>query len=100
MARQIKTTGRHIADSARGRLVKLSATLPIGLLVLTLGGCAGPDAMLSFGEVKPWERGVLAGDSMQFVDDAMNSSVDDHMYFSREASTGGRGVQGGGCGCN
>jgi hypothetical protein len=30
----------------------------------------------------------------------MQSYLDDHIYFSKEASTGGNGVGGGGCGCN
>jgi hypothetical protein len=28
------------------------------------------------------------------------SSVDDHIYFSKEGSMGGMDVGGGGCGCN
>lgn len=30
----------------------------------------------------------------------IDSAIDDHIYFSKEASTGGRGFGGGGCGCN
>jgi hypothetical protein len=26
--------------------------------------------------------------------------IDDHIYFSKEAATGGRATGGGGCGCN
>jgi uncharacterized protein DUF4266 len=28
------------------------------------------------------------------------SDMDDHIYFSKEGSTGGQQVGGGGCGCN
>jgi hypothetical protein len=28
------------------------------------------------------------------------AAFDDHTYFSKEASSGGRGFGGGGCGCN
>jgi len=56
--------------------------------------------MLFVTEVKPWERGTLARDDMQLVTDALELSVDEHIYFSKEASTGGVNVQGGGCGCN
>jgi hypothetical protein len=30
----------------------------------------------------------------------MLHGIDQHVYFSKEASTGGVGVAGGGCGCN
>jgi hypothetical protein len=56
-----------------------------------LGGCAN---------VKPWERSVLARDDMQIVSDPLDSSIDEHVYFSKEASSGGQGFGGGGCGCN
>lgn len=50
--------------------------------------------------VEPWQRDVLAQDDMQLDPDAMRTFADEHIYFSKEASTGGRGVGGGGCGCN
>jgi hypothetical protein len=50
--------------------------------------------------VQPWDRDVLARDSMQIVSDPLESSADDHIYFSKEASSGGQGFGGGGCGCN
>ena len=50
--------------------------------------------------VEPWDRDLLAKDSMQLVPDYFDSFYDDHIYFSKEASTGGKGVGGGGCGCN
>jgi hypothetical protein len=30
----------------------------------------------------------------------LDAKFTDHIYFSREAATGGSGVGGGGCGCN
>lgn len=51
-------------------------------------------------KVKPWERGILAEQDMQLVDDPLMTYADDHIYFSKEAATGGKGVGGGGCGCN
>jgi Domain of unknown function (DUF4266) len=67
------------------------------LLLLALpvlaGGCA------SIG-VKPWQRGILAREDMQPGGNALDASVDDHLYFSKEASSGGRSFAGGGCGCN
>jgi hypothetical protein len=50
--------------------------------------------------VRPWQRGVLARDDMRLDCDPLDLSTDDHIYFSKEASSGGRGFGGGGCGCN
>lgn len=50
--------------------------------------------------VEPWERGVLAKERMKPVTDSVEAGLDDHIYFSKEASSGGRGFGGGGCGCN
>jgi len=50
--------------------------------------------------VKPWQRNVLARGDMQLNAEPLTAAVDDHMYFSKEASSGGRGFAGGGCGCN
>ena len=50
--------------------------------------------------VEPWERDVLAKEEMQLTTDPVEAATDDHIYFSKEASSGGRGFGGGGCGCN
>jgi Domain of unknown function (DUF4266) len=50
--------------------------------------------------VKPWERDLMAKKSMQPNGYPLESAIDDHIYFSKEASAGGRGFGGGGCGCN
>lgn len=50
--------------------------------------------------VKPWERDLLAKPSMQLDAAPLASGIDDHIYFSKEAATGGRAFGGGGCGCN
>ena len=59
--------------------------------VCLLSGCA---------TVEPWERGRLAKAEMQFEPDAMNAAFKRHVYFSKEASSGGTSTSGGGCGCN
>ncbi len=65
-----------------------------GLLACALAGCG------SLG-VQPWERDLLAKPSMQLSGGApLEGGIDDHIYFSKEAATGGRGYGGGGCGCN
>lgn len=71
------------------------------LLFLLLAAVA---ALLASGcettPVKPWERGVLAGYSMRADRDPLATAMNDHIYFSRESTAGGRGVGGSGCGCN
>jgi len=64
--------------------------------VLLLAVCAGCSSM----GVEPWERDVLAREDMQLITDPLEAATDDHIYFSKEASSGGRGFGGGGCGCN
>ena len=61
--------------------------------VVLISGCG------SLG-VKPWQRDVLAREEMQLDSDPLDAAIDDHMYFSKEASSGGRSFAGGGCGCN
>ena len=58
--------------------------------------CAGCSSM----GVEPWERDILAKEEMQLTTDPIEAAIDDHIYFSKEASSGGRGYGGGGCGCN
>lgn len=65
--------------------------IPLCLVLLALGGCVG---------VQPWERDVLARPEMSLDTAPLDAAIDDHIYFSKEASSGGRGFGGGGCGCN
>lgn len=67
--------------------------IAIALLVLTATGCT------SFG-VQPWERDILAKQEMAIDHESITFGLDDHIYFSKEASSGGRSFSGGGCGCN
>jgi hypothetical protein len=62
--------------------------------VAILGACAGCE------NVKPWQRGTLADVSMRADRDPIGTGMDEHIFFSREGASGGRGVGGGGCGCN
>ena len=50
--------------------------------------------------VKPWERDVLAKEEMALNAAPLDNRLDDHIYFSKEGSSGGRSFAGGGCGCN
>ena len=65
----------------------------IAVLVVLASGCS------SMG-VEPWERDILAKEEMQLTTDPVEAAIDDHIYYSKEASSGGRGFGGGGCGCN
>ena len=65
--------------------------LLLSLAVLLLAGCT---------VVEPWERDVLARPEMSLDESPLDATIDDHIYFSKEASSGGRGFGGGGCGCN
>ncbi|MBP7588766.1 MAG: DUF4266 domain-containing protein [Thermoanaerobaculia bacterium] len=49
---------------------------------------------------KPWDRGELAKRCMRFDGYPLELALDEHIYFSKEASSGGSGFAGGGCGCN
>ena len=50
--------------------------------------------------VQPWERDLHAEPEMAMDADSLDLALDEHIYFSREASSGGQGFAGGGCGCN
>jgi hypothetical protein len=69
--------------------------MTIALLALAaitlLSGCS---------HVEPWQRGKLADYTMRGDRDPIGQSQKDHIFFSREMASGGRGVGGGGCGCN
>ena len=65
----------------------------IFVISIIMSGCA------SVG-VQPWERDLMAKREMQPITHPLVAGVDDHIYFSKEASTGGKSANGGGCGCN
>lgn len=69
------------------RMLRLLLT---GCAVLALGACS---------TVQPWQRGELAKASMAWEPDPLRASLDGHTYSSKEASSGGAGMAGGGCGC-
>ena len=69
--------------------IRLLLILPAAVGLLT--GCVN---------VQPWERGNLADPAMDNGRAPLAGMMAEHMWFSREAASGGRGVGGGGCGCN
>lgn len=68
------------------------------LLLLTL--CVAPLILSACTPVAAWERGYLARNEMAIDSDPMEKSLNNHIYFSKEASNGGNSASGGGCGCN
>ena len=61
------------------------------LSLIVLSGCQ---------QVRPWERGLLAKPEMAWDSDPLGALLQDHIFFSKEASSGGNTAAGGGCGCN
>ena len=74
--------------AARGKRTLATIALAAGL-----AGCSNLG-------VQPWERDLLARPAMQLSAAPVHDALDDHIYFSKEAATGGRSFGGGGCGCN
>ena len=70
---------------------KIFKALTAAAVLATCAGCEN---------VKPWQRGTLADVSMRADRDPIGTGMDEHIFFSREGASGGRGVGGGGCGCN
>lgn len=48
----------------------------------------------------PRDRAVLAQPNMDSDFRSVHEATNDHVYFSKEATSGGRNGSGGGCGCN
>jgi hypothetical protein len=80
-------------NTLRLRLALLAA---LGAGALLGGGCSTASAV----RVRPWERAALADDTMNPDIDPLGATMSEHVFFSREAASGGRGVGGSGCGCN
>ena len=79
---------RQLACSSRRGGMALAAVA----VIIALGtGCT---------TVEPWQRRTLSDATMRGDRDPAGLLLAEHMWFSREAAAGGRGVGGGGCGCN
>ena len=64
------------------------------LAMLQLAACSSVET------VAPYDRGYLAEDGMQWDANPRLAKLKSHVYTSKEASSGGAGSAGGGCGCN
>jgi hypothetical protein len=68
------------------------ATAVLVFVLLLSSGCAST--------VKPWEKEKLAQAYMAIEPDPLDRLLSEQVVTSKEASSGGFGVVGGGCGCN
>lgn len=84
---------RATARAGGGWVALIAFVAGLSILSMATTGCAHLG-------VEPWERDLLAQPQMELGSDPIDAGLDDHIYFSREASSGGRGFGGGGCGCN
>ena len=76
--------------------MKLSAKKILLWAALAIVACAQTGCQA----VHPWQRKTLADYTMRGDRDPMAEDISDHIFFSREMASGGKGVGGGGCGCN
>jgi hypothetical protein len=65
--------------------------ISITVLLLCSVGCT---------KVQPWQKGNLARSHMAFDPNPPQTQFEQHVYQSKEGTSGGYGVGGGGCGCN
>lgn len=96
MSRPAEPAGVASTYGRPGHAGRLLIALVAAAVAVAFSGCATEQAV----RVKPWERGYLADSTMDPNRDPLGSAMMDHVYFSREAASGGRGVGGAGCGCN
>lgn len=77
-------------NNAFKRLLRNLLIIAIPALLTACGGLG----------VKPWQRDLMARPTMLPEANPAETSIDEQIYFSKEAASGGRGFGGGGCGCN
>lgn len=77
------------------RTLRIAALLLCAAAMLSTSACS---TLIT--PVSPWEREILARPGMAWESDRMLSGIRSHVFFSKEASRGGAGGDGGGCGCN
>jgi hypothetical protein len=73
------------------RALRIACLLLVGGAMFLSTGCE---------TVQPWQRKTLADYTMRGDRDPIGEGITDHIFFSREMASGGKGVGGGGCGCN
>ena len=80
------------SDSNWAPATRRTATvLTVALSAAALSGCLG---------AAPWNHDLLAKREMALNTHPLVTAFHDHVFFSKEGSSGGRTFGGGGCGCN
>ena len=79
------------------KTIQVNINLPICLFALGLASTSGCTTVQP---VAAYDRGHLSEDGMAWDSDKRNAKLEGHVYTSKEASSGGAGAAGGGCGCN
>ena len=79
------------------KTVRVKTSLLICLFGLALAAIAGCTTVQP---VAAYDRGHLSENGMAWELDKRNAKLEGHVYTSKEASSGGAGAAGGGCGCN
>jgi hypothetical protein len=85
---------RAVAPDIGARAGRAGARLATWCLLAGLAGCAGP------GGPAAWDKSFIAKPEMSMSWNALGTRLDQQVYESKEAASGGYGVGGGGCGCN
>jgi hypothetical protein len=70
---------------------KFLSVLAVLTAITILQGCT---------HVAPYQRGALSKTEMSWTPDHQDATLQKHIYFAKEASSGGAEAAGGGCGCN
>ena len=72
---------------------QLAIAFLAAIVVLLVIGCAAPGGQVCTAP-------PVADEELQLDKESNKLLVDDHVYFSKEGSSGGRSFGSGGCGCN
>lgn len=74
------------------------------LILRTMAGLTAMVVVIASGTgcatVEPYQKQAFSCPSMQVDGDPIRDMLTEHIYFSREAASGGESIGGGGCGCN
>ena len=88
------TLTRIAADRHLENFMNTQRICTLSVMIVLASGCS------SIEPVAPYDRGYLAEEGMGWEADVRDAKLKGHVYTSKEASSGGAGAAGGGCGCN
>jgi hypothetical protein len=92
MHRALLSTSDCSRARAAGAVARRGLVVLVGVAAaaFSLTGCTTEQAV----RVKPWQRATLADATMNPDRDPLAGAMADHVFTSREAASGGRGVGG------